>query len=58
MDFVRLVLKLDPRQVYEDLGSDAEMLCWESPGKFRHRHLVAEWLEKALDIKVPEKISF
>jgi len=56
--FEQVLSNLDPRQVYEDLGPDAVMLCWESPGKFCHRRLVAEWLEKALGISVPEKFAF
>ena len=51
----QVLSKLDPQQVYADLGPDAIMLCWESPGKFCHRRVVAEWLEKALDIKIDEK---
>ncbi len=46
--------RLDPRKVYEDLGPDAVLLCWERPGEFCHRRLVAEWLEIHLGIKVPE----
>ena len=46
--------RLDPRRVYEDLGADAILLCWESPGAFCHRRLVAEWLEERLGVVVPE----
>jgi len=46
--------RLDPRQVYEDLGEDAVLLCWEQPGEFCHRRLVAAWLERALGVTVPE----
>ena len=45
---------LDPQEVFEDLREDAILLCWEAPGKFCHRRLVAEWLEKSLGVKVPE----
>ena len=30
------------------------MLCWEPPGKFCHRRLVAKWLEEHLGVDVPE----
>jgi hypothetical protein len=30
------------------------LLCWEAPGKFCHRHLVAEWLRTELGIPVCE----
>lgn len=46
--------KLDAKEVYEELGEDAVLLCWESSEKFCHRHLVAEWLENKLDIVIRE----
>lgn len=46
--------KLDPYQVYEDLGENAVLLCWEPPSKFCHRKLVAKWFENELGIIVPE----
>lgn len=49
-----VLAKLDPWQVYQDLGPDAILLCWEAPGEFCHRRLVAEWLEEHLGIQVPE----
>jgi hypothetical protein len=54
-EFKREVLShLDPADVCDELGPDAILLCWESPGANCHRHLVAEWLEEALSMKVPE----
>ena len=38
---------LDPHQVARELGDHAILLCWEDPGKFCHRHLVANWLRKS-----------
>jgi hypothetical protein len=46
--------KLDAVKLADELGSDAVLLCWEAPGKFCHRRLVAAWLEDALGIEVPE----
>lgn len=46
--------KLDPQSVYTDLGPDTILLCWEPPGQFCHRRLVATWLEDALGIKIDE----
>jgi uncharacterized protein (DUF488 family) len=46
--------QLDPRQVYADLGEDAVLLCFEKPGVFCHRRIVAKWLEDNLGISVPE----
>lgn len=45
--------KLDPQKVYAEL-SDSILMCWEVPGENCHRRLVAEWLEKSLNIKIPE----
>jgi uncharacterized protein (DUF488 family) len=50
----RVLDVLDPRLVFEELGENAILLCWEGKGKFCHRRLVAEWLEKNLGIQVPE----
>ncbi|MDD2904187.1 MAG: hypothetical protein PHU44_17305 [Syntrophales bacterium] len=55
--YQKILERLDPRQVYEDLGPDAILLCWEQPGEFCHRRLVAEWLEKHLGVEVPELSS-
>jgi len=46
--------KLDPKQVYEELGEDAVLLCWEKSLDFCHRHIVSEWLHKELGIEVKE----
>lgn len=46
--------RLDPKQVYEELGENAILLCWEKFGDFCHRHLVAQWLEKHLKITICE----
>jgi hypothetical protein len=53
-EYQKILDKLDPYQVYEDLGAEAIMLCWEPPGKFCHRRLVAAWLEEKLGVQVPE----
>ena len=45
---------LDARQVTEELGPKAILLCWESFNVRCHRRLVAEWLEEKLGIVVPE----
>lgn len=45
--------KLDPLQVFNDLKGKV-LLCWENPGEFCHRRLVAEWLQDNLGIDVPE----
>jgi hypothetical protein len=55
--------RLDPTEIFDRLiafGDSPVLLCWESAsdcesGKtFCHRHLVAQWLEDSLDIKVEE----
>ncbi len=48
---------LDVEKVYSDLEGKV-MLCYESPGEFCHRRLVAEWIKEELDIDVPELIEF
>lgn len=46
--------KLDARQVFEELGEDAILLCWEAKNKFCHRHLVSKWFKEKLEIDVTE----
>jgi len=45
---------LDPKQVYEELGENAILLCWEKSGKFCHRRLVAKWFKEKLGIEIKE----
>ena len=46
--------RLDPDQVFQDLGEAAILLCHCPPSQFCHRRIVARWLEEALGINVPE----
>lgn len=46
--------KLNAKTVYEELGEDAVLLCWENTEKFCHRHLVAKWLENELGVEITE----
>jgi hypothetical protein len=47
--------KLDPHKIIRDLGGDNFIiLCWEDPGVFCHRRVVAVWMEKATGIKIEE----
>lgn len=53
--YQHLVLdKLDPERVYNELGDDAILLCWEKAGEFCHRLIVAEWFKVNLGIEVNE----
>lgn len=54
VEFDAIIAKLDPNVVLSDLGDNAVMLCWESPGIFCHRRRVAQWLEESLGIEIPE----
>ena len=45
--------KLDPHKTAK-LLENSILLCWERPGEFCHRRLVAEWLERETGIIVPE----
>lgn len=55
-----ILSELDPSQVINDLirlageeRKDIALVCYEKPGDFCHRHLVADWLGK-FGIKVLE----
>ncbi|MDV6237535.1 DUF488 domain-containing protein [Leptospira ellisii] len=51
--------KLEVGEVLEELkalsqGKNIALLCYEKPGDFCHRRLVAEWIERETGIEVPE----
>lgn len=46
--------KLDVAFIVASLGQDAILLCWEAPGEFCHRRVVAEWIERETGLVVPE----
>jgi hypothetical protein len=50
----QVVTVVSAKQVVEELGPNAILLCWESFNVRCHRRLVAEWLEAKLGIVVPE----
>ena len=52
--YTEVLNHLDPQKVFKELGENAILLCWEGSGKFCHRRLAAEWLEKNLGIKIDE----
>ena len=52
--FEAILAKLDPEEVYRELGENAVLLCWEKPGDWCHRRRVAEWFEEALGVEIPE----
>lgn len=50
---------LDKRMVIDELnsitnGKNLYLLCFETPEKFCHRHLLADWLNASLDEKIVE----
>ncbi|MBP5794425.1 MAG: hypothetical protein ACLRFM_03290 [Alphaproteobacteria bacterium] len=57
--FETVLNKLNPRTVAQDLqqmGQNVVLLCFETPDKFCHRHLVATWLNASKFADVREYI--
>ena len=52
--FDAILDSLEAQQVYEELGENAVLLCWEAPRFWCHRRRVAEWLEESLGVSIPE----
>lgn len=57
--FNKQLKRLDARDIYEKLkflagDNEIVIMCHCSKKDFCHRHLVAEWLEKELGIKIEE----
>ena len=61
--YEKVLNKLNPKEVYAELGDNAVLLCYEKwddikDGKtFCHRRIVAKWLEENLGINVEELSS-
>lgn len=53
-EYDKILAGLDPKRVLETLGDGAIMLCFEPPNVLCHRRRVAEMLEQALGIEIPE----
>ena len=52
--FAAQLAALDPAKVYAELGENAVLLCFCAADARCHRRIVAEWLEAALGVLVPE----
>lgn len=57
-----ILMGLNPRAVLSDLerlsgGADVVLLCYEKPGDFCHRQLVAEWLRAKTGLEVGEYVA-
>ncbi|EJP0602850.1 hypothetical protein NVB42_001978 [Salmonella enterica] len=54
-----ILAKLNPEQTWNELhllmgNVEPVLLCWEKPGEFCHRQLVARWFRRELGIAVEE----
>jgi uncharacterized protein YeaO (DUF488 family) len=47
----------NPQAVYNSIPHRTIMLCYEKPGDFCHRRVLARWIEDALGVKIPEWTS-
>jgi hypothetical protein len=55
-EYAKQLARLNPQKIVDELGPDAILLCWEAPGEYCHRRIVAHWLETELGLVVPERI--
>jgi len=46
--------KLNAQEIYNDLGKNSIIACWEYPNEFCHRYLVSSWFKVELGIEVEE----
>lgn len=58
-EYVKILSSINPSRVIEDLkqagkGKDVALMCYESPGQFCHRHMIAEWLNKKTKFEITE----
>jgi hypothetical protein len=52
-EFNAYLCSLEPQRIWQDL-QDKILICYERPGEHCHRRLVAAWLEKVLNVTIPE----
>lgn len=53
-EFMLQLSRLDPQEMWDRLGENSVLLCFESPNTWCHRRAVAEWFETSLGVVVPE----
>jgi len=58
-EYHKLLQELDPVEIIRWLesiseGKDVVLLCYEKPGQFCHRRLVANWLKETLELEILE----
>ena len=46
--------ELTAESIIKLIPDNSILLCYESPGEFCHRRVLAEWLEKETGIEIPE----
>lgn len=60
--YQQILSRIDPYEFLQRLdalsgGSDIALCCYEKPGEFCHRHLLAEYLTKATGVVVEEFVA-
>lgn len=58
-EYHKIILsRLNPEEVYDKLSKMGKvLLCYEAPGEFCHRRIIAEWFESSIPgVIVPEAI--
>lgn len=57
--YIELLLKrnITAEYIIETLPNGARLLCYESPGDFCHRRVLAKWIEKQTGFIIPEFTS-
>lgn len=57
-----VLLHIDPRRLLRHIatlsgGRDVALCCYEKPGDFCHRHLLAQWLTERTGVKIEEYVA-
>src|SRR5262245_66014916 len=57
VEFAAILARLDPRELYDALGENAVLLCFEGPNtNYCQRRAVAAWFEQCLGYAVPDVV--
>ena len=57
--FSEILTRRDPKTFLSNIerlanGKDVALCCYEKPGEFCHRHLVAKWMNETLGLHIQE----
>lgn len=59
VEYIKLLNQrnINPHQLIKELPDNSVLLCYEPPGEFCHRRVLAHWVERYTDFKIVEWLN-